>query len=221
MNALSSENKRPPFVRFSLLSLLLVVSLLGVSVSHFQASRTIRRLEAERFALRRELGYLDIQDRKMAYVKRLGSLDELTWRYRVYLPPEGTYRVNVALRWAGQGFPQPKHKVRAFQGGEEFLLTAAFRRGADGKWVLRIATPWVGSNVPDKDGQLEWLSEPWADKSAILPLDQEAFAPDEPIEIGRWQATRTAAMRGAAADRPTDGFMLWFEPVDWSESPAE
>jgi hypothetical protein len=195
------------------LSLLLLVSLLGVSVSHFRASRTIQRLEAERAALRNEVGFLKIEDESKAYVRSLGSLNALTWRFRVYLPPDGNYRVCSAFQYAEPGFPEAKRTGRVFSGGGEFLLTAAFHRSGNGDWVLRISTPWVGSQIPDRAGQLDWLSEPWADKSPIITTDQKSFAPDQPIPILRLQAARTAHKLGIDAGSPTDGFVLWIEPL--------
>jgi hypothetical protein len=83
----------------------LLCAMLSHVLSYIRSSATIRRLEAERLAMRKELGYLDIHDPKKAYVLPLGSMDPLTWRYRVYLP-EGTYRVCVALHWVSNGFPR-------------------------------------------------------------------------------------------------------------------
>jgi hypothetical protein len=199
-------------VRFSLASMLLLAALLSVTFSHLlyyiRSSATIRRLDAERLTMREELGYLEIQDDKKAYVRQLGSMDPLTWRYRVYLP-EGTHRVCVALEWVSDGFPRHVNTARAFSGGQEFILTAGFRRGADGDWVLRTAMPWGASHVPDKWGELAWLTNELAHTSPPLTANQRAFAPDQRIEITRCQAWRFA--RGKGGD-PSDGFMVWIEP---------
>ena len=168
--------------------------------------------------MREELGYLVIDDDENAYVMILGSTEPLSWRYRVYIPP-GSYRVCIAFQWVASGFPEPIKKARAFAGGTEFLLTAGLGQGGNGEWNVTVITPEVGSRVTDRHGQLNWLSELntlgsnyWQNESDYFQKAQQSYSADRPIEIMRLRAGSSQA-RGEDSYGPSDGLMIWIEPL--------
>ena len=76
--------------RMSLISLLLLTGLVGVSVSHWRISNEKVQLKSDRQRLVRVLGGLEVDDPTKAYIRRLPTYSPLSWRFRVYLPAEYT-----------------------------------------------------------------------------------------------------------------------------------
>ena len=198
------------FLRFSLLSLLLTVSLICVSVSHVQVSRKNQRLAEENRHLKTELGYIDVQDPKKAYVLRLESPEPLTWRFRVYLPPGKTYFLNRCQKWVESGFPQHASSGPFHYNGP-FTLTASLYEDADG-WGHRISMPRSGGAgwSHGHGDEMKWLSDHSANRSNLLRGQQQKFDPESPIPIMRLRAY--AVQQGVKAESPAPGFMIWFDP---------
>ena len=109
MNDTTSRRRR---LRFSLRTILLLVVIIALGVAQIVAMRRVRevtavnrRLAEENEKLRGEVGYLEVDDRTKVQVVRIPTLDEFTWRWKVYLPPgkwTTTYMVRGIPR---KGFP--------------------------------------------------------------------------------------------------------------------
>src|SRR5687768_7588060 len=123
--AIASSSPAPPSARrgwwqFSLLSLLLlfvIACLMAGYVGQMRRMEDARREIARRDQIiqrmRLELGidedvdsHLNVQDRTKLHVAALPSWDENEWRWKVYLPPEKTWRMRVEIfESAGNGKP--------------------------------------------------------------------------------------------------------------------
>ena len=119
---------RRRFTRFSLLSFLLLTGLIGVTASHFRLTADVRQLRRKNKELRNELGFLDVTDPMKVYVKPLESLDALTWRVRVYLPPNKPFHLQVAHEWVDVGTPRIASGTGPISSSGEFTLTAGQSR---------------------------------------------------------------------------------------------
>jgi hypothetical protein len=77
----------PRRLRFSLRAFLAAVGVVCLVVSNTIAVRELSELRRENRRLRDELGYLTIDDPLQVHVAAARSLEELQWRWRVYVPP--------------------------------------------------------------------------------------------------------------------------------------
>ena len=93
-------NRRPLFA-FSLLSFLLFVTVVCLSVSYFLVSRENADLNKLVTELKNELGHIEVKDAKKAYVRLVGPMEELVWRFRVYLPEGKPFKIRIATRNGG------------------------------------------------------------------------------------------------------------------------
>jgi hypothetical protein len=92
-------------VRYPLTILFLVVTFVGLSVGVWSTNHKLRqayldnaRLRYERTELRRETGYLEVTDPQTLHAIALPCLEELTWRWRIYVP-----NAHLALHWGFDG----------------------------------------------------------------------------------------------------------------------
>jgi len=171
----SSGTPRPRrLLRFSLASLLLAVALICVSVSHFRVTRENLRLKQENERLRVDLGYLNITDKDKVYLRRLETFEELTWRFRVFLPPNKRYRFSEDLGKVTSSSTMEQHDT-------QFTLTVAIRRNPDGEWRLKTTRPGHGTTSSiDSDIVQRVIA---LDDTNLLRRDQEELDPDKPIRL--------------------------------------
>src|SRR5688500_3942876 len=78
-------------LRFTLRAFLLVSAFGALVLSHVITSQRLRRTEDELIELRKEAGYLTIDDDARIHAVRLPTLEALEWRWRLYLPPGRSY----------------------------------------------------------------------------------------------------------------------------------
>jgi hypothetical protein len=173
----------------SLLSFLLLVSLVCVVVSHFRLNQENRELKQENDRLMSEAGYVVVHDANKIYLRKVESLDELTWRYRVYLPPQKTYLLSVKAGRGGGG----AGTIRPMQ--DQFTLTVAVRRDSRGKWAVIITMP----KSSFRTGANDEVAEKLADRRIPTNLqeDQKELTPDKPFDL---------------VGRVTSEFHVWIEP---------
>jgi hypothetical protein len=134
--------------RISLSSALLLMTIIGVAMVIFLQWREVGPLRAEVRGLRTELGQLNIDDSTKACAIQLQTGAPRHWKWRIYLPPGGTYE---QLCYSGT-LPSPKeYRDKAWfdrvkNGGVgsgtmsgietgEFTLEAKLDKDGD-QWVL-------------------------------------------------------------------------------------
>lgn len=164
-------------LRFSLLSFLLVVTVICLSVSHYRVTRENRQLKQENDQFKEELGFLRIEHPEKVYVRRLESVEELTWRFRVYFPPEKRFMLYTrAHPRSSGGHGLPKYD-------QQFTLTLSLQRRADGQWRLKTMLPNSSGDLNSDAEVVERISH------SILPLGvrdrPQEFNPDQPIDLVR------------------------------------
>jgi hypothetical protein len=161
--------------RISLLSFLLLSTLICVSVSHYRLMQENKALKQRNDDLRREIGYLVIDDRNKIYVRQLESFEELTWRFRIYLPKKTGYALHIRASntsWNSMGL-NPRES--------EFPLTVALRRQASGEWRLNWTIPQSsGSNGADKQiAERFWQSNNFVS----MRSEQKEHGPQMPVDL--------------------------------------
>lgn len=111
--------------RFSLLSFLLFAGLICVSVSHFRVVSENHELKRKNSDLENELGYINVADPDAIYIRKLETLDELTWRFRVCLPPKNTYMLHMKYSGGASG-------MSLKQRPDQFTLSVGIRKTVNG-----------------------------------------------------------------------------------------
>ena len=153
-------------------------------------------LRQENEDLKEDLGYIKIEDPDKVYVRQLETVEMLTWRFRVYLPPEKRYFVMARIGRKGGGSGIQKLN-------EQFTITIGLQRSEQGSsdgWDLRYT-------MPDRSGST------MADAQAVRKmLESDAFSIFERVQIRR-EAKEFAADADVELLRFSNGeFRVWLEP---------
>jgi hypothetical protein len=224
--------------RFSLLTVLLLMTIVGLSIGLVQLWQEVGPLREANRQMRTELGLLNIEDSKKAYAISLPTFEDDSWKWRIYLPAGGNYTLNSysgrlpsasqqhdkewyrAMRKDGVG---SSSTISGFEG--EFMLEAkAVQQGKD--WMLVTKSIKREGNSSVSGGGKTSISQPSGDwlsdrRSRITSSDasvtQKSFEPDAPILLllGQLPVITETPGGGFNAQSPTgasDGFALWLEP---------
>jgi hypothetical protein len=223
MNDASPPSRR---LRFSLRTILLVVVIIALGVAQFTALLRVRevtadnlRLAKENEKLRVEAGYLEVEDPTKVAVLQLPQLDELTWRWKVYLP-NGRWHARYRLREIpikGGGTSRDSGST-VLDGGSEVLVAASVRRGVNGKWqfVTQFGESSSRNGLGD-DHRLVNTDGHSGHHSSSPGLGKVAtFEPTKTIELLRLRTddvVKTAPNSSTTkqAMEPTDGILIWLE----------
>lgn len=200
-----------PRWRFSLFSLLLVTALICVSASHWTLSMRAASLDDTVRGLRQQLGMLNVEDKQQIYIREVQSNEPLTWKFRIYLPPDEKFVVRM-----GSGNRKPGTAAATIEGtrssayineAEEFTLTVAIGKEvapsknlhlrvsmSPGTWGMRI-DPSVN----------EWLlqKERSARLERLSPHPQQAYQLGSDVEFFQLLRPR--------ADGREEGVVVWLE----------
>lgn len=165
-------------VRFSLMSFVLLAALISVSVSHVNVTLKNRRLNDENRQLKKELGYITIDDAAKAYVVQVPTPQPRTWQFRVYLPPNHRYMLvhKVGGHGGGGGI---------FKGdGDQFTLAFCLRQDVSGKWGLYTSYE-SGSGFAQLGDELPNSIKNEFHPFSLAALEQREFDPDGKISLIR------------------------------------
>jgi len=226
-----------PRLRFSLLTVLLVTTIVGMAIVLVMQWRQLGPLREENRRLRAETGQLTIDDPKKAYAVTIPSFDDNVWRWRVHLPPGRTYWLHEA-----SGVLSPKTDDRSWSRADvlagpeagvgrgaltdEVIVEAQVRKQDDG-WKLIIkfhptqhkggfVTQIVSSSIRQPNG--DWLSHGRARVIGSVGVpEQTEFGPDESILLLHMIRAVVEELPGGGIKTsiptgPADGFALWLEP---------
>jgi hypothetical protein len=137
---------KPP-LRFSLLGLFALVTIVALAVALYLTQSRLALAQAEVQRLRRETGYLTIDDPTQVHVINVPTTDAMHWRWRIYLPGGHDFGV-FAHRgtFDKRGFPaQGVLAVQSRMGGQsdpnlprEIILDVALDKTNEGNACLRI-----------------------------------------------------------------------------------
>jgi hypothetical protein len=217
--------------RFSLLTALLLMTIVGMAIVIARLWRGVGPLHEQVRRMRAELGYLNVDDPTQAYAIALPTDEPRHWKWRIYLPPGLNYR---KLCYSGT-LPSPQeYSSKAWcervengsvgKGGSgpidggECTIEAKLEKDAD-HWVLRTSgTGGRGAStfsLTQHSG--DWLSEPegFASSNALNSRTQTVFAPGEPIILLKVLKPIITKFPGGYSMRDpqgaAEGFVLWIE----------
>ncbi|MDA1050242.1 MAG: hypothetical protein O3C40_07150 [Planctomycetota bacterium] len=138
--------------RFSLRKLFAVCIIATIVASHLITSVRLYFANSELRELRREVGYLDVRNTNLPYIVAVKTLDDLTWKWKLYLPAGRKFIIREFL---GDAPPKSNFNVQGshvqrfgaiFTGYVDLELT--LRRDHEGKWVRKyVVTDEDGSSI--------------------------------------------------------------------------
>jgi len=137
--ATKRRGKRWWLPRLSLFSFLLLAALVCVCVSHYRLMQENLQLSKRNQQLMDQAGLLVVHDPNKVYIRRVVSVDDLTFRIQIYLPPNKGYVIYTrADPYSGGGGTSIRHY------DEQFWLVVTLRRDTDGQWWIRAIWPQSG-----------------------------------------------------------------------------
>jgi hypothetical protein len=184
--------------------------------------------------LRTELGYLIVEDPNKVHAVRgrfIETVEPHTWRWRVYLPPRGTYSLNVFSGHLHDDISRPKLaelqaakrqrrgslRSRKLEPGE-FTLDVRLVNGDEG-WTLETR-PGGTNSIPDSIGS--WMNYSLTRQSELTAIfkvgqKQKSFEPDVPIllmYISKPDFSEDDSGRPhiRIPNGNVDGIVIWLEP---------
>lgn len=205
-----------PAFRFSLKTFFLVLLFGSLVASNLFTSYRWKQAREENTALRKEVGYLNVEDPDKLNLVAVKTLDDLTWRWRVHVP-EGS---RPQIRLSGQEIPlngfSASYSGTTLPPGD-YLLTAAVRRNRFDEWTLTLGYGNSSSTTsidPRFAGWLEKQSGPsgWSTSQAGTS-GAEMHALDETFTLLRVRAMVPSADGKSASttDQPSGGVLIWVE----------
>jgi hypothetical protein len=217
--------------RFSLLTALLLMTIVGMAIVLVQLWREVGPLRLENRQMRTELGQLTIDVASQVQAIEVRQPDPNLWRWRLYLPPGGKYQLLEfggilpargglsnqqwldTLKNAQHGIGSGAFSGHMLEG--ELTLEATLRKEND-QWKFATHPGGGASHYVITD---DWLADTARiDASDIWEGQQCVYEPGEPILLLYLpKPVRTPAAGGGTSlsmpKEPAEGIILWLEQL--------
>jgi hypothetical protein len=225
-----STEQRPPQqrkpLRFRLGTMLLVLGLALVTVSHVYTSVKLRQANESVKQLREEVGYLDIEDPTKVHVLALETTEPDTWRWRVYIPKGNTY----AWRLASENLPRTGLPDGGTSGisnenysarDNEMLVTAALHQRPHGIGELVVTSRISGSRDQMSDATHRIAADSFAWRETTPGQERDVLGerttaildPAGPIVLLKVRALEKQSDSSfQPSTKPMPGIAVWLEP---------
>jgi hypothetical protein len=170
--------------------------------------REVGPLRAEVARLRNEVGILHVDDPKKIHVIRVNTRDELTWKWRVWLPAGVAVSVRVTDNVSPQMTSSGSGWGRLDNAGENVI---EFRIDKDRRTDQWNGTLYAGAGSVGKYEQ-PWVG--WKGKSTEssgVGYKTKAYEPGNPINLISYVVTESAAKGQPKPKTLPSGFKVWIE----------
>jgi hypothetical protein len=205
-------NELPPRrrLRFSLLTLLLVMALAALGVTVLQLYRELVPMRAELRRLRDEVGELSIEDDELFHAIEVRTPEEFVWKWRIWIPEGAAYTLHhTSEKIPKRGFPASHSTITLTNPGEQWVEYRISRNARSGKWMDGLLTSMgsVGSSQQD-----------WVEAGSRVSTGDgvgtttKSFVPGQTIVLERYRVSTTANSSSKIED-PSAGFMIWLVPM--------
>jgi hypothetical protein len=223
-------SRRP--LQFSIRSLLLFTLFAALVLTSLLMYRRLSEAERELSKLRREAGYLKIEDESLFHAITVPCDEPLTWKWRIFLPKGSKYRWTLA---SGDAIPQsglPKGQFCSMSSDEqiprskgvEAVVTAVIRKDPEPdnkRWFFRVSLRSVDDNansvaetsIPD-DLMRKIIQSHCSETAQIGQLNQETRKPGETIDFLKCRLGEpTSPNSWTISPNPQPGFSVWLEEI--------
>ena len=213
--------------RYSLRTLLILVSVAGVIIGSYVVGSRLKQAERELQALRNETGQLTIGDRSQVHVINVAVEEPNTWRWRLFIPKGQKYSWNLAAKDIPQLDVPQQAGVKAvsnepyWERDNEVLVTATLRRQDDTHWRLSVESRIGDSKNQMSGGSLKIPAEKLAWNTEGASTDgrvagsrgTEQYEPRRAIILlQRRPLARQPDGTYRPSPDPMPGFMIWLQP---------
>ena len=189
---------------YSLLSLMLLIVIVGLSVSQFMMMRQLADAQAEVDQVRSKYGYIRVENETKTYISRIASNEQDVDAYRICVPAGSRYMLHLTdTSFEADGYPDDPIPTKTislnhWREGADAVISYSVHWDNDiPRVVVHTETEKMFDYVP-----AEWDSGNFPVNGAHLETDpQTEFSIDDTIEL-MW-------CRDPNSNR---GFMLWLEP---------
>ena len=197
--------------RFSLLTLLLLGTIIGLSLAVWKLGGLVKPLQEEVRRLRAEVGELHVEDPDMFHAIQVETDNRLEWKWRVLIPKGAKYKVHSSSgEIPEEGYPDDDLDTTYVREGGEFVLRFVVEEDPrDGLWKGRriFGSGWVGA---DHQPWIEWGNARHI--SSGIGTSTDAYPKDQTVEIIRFRAENRDP-EAVKRNDPAVGFMIWMEPI--------
>jgi hypothetical protein len=211
--SISADGSRRFRPRFSLLTALLLMTFVGIVIVVVQQWREVGPLRAQVRRLRDEVGVLTIEDESKLHAIQIRQDEELTWRWRVWVPQGGeTY---LHLQWGNvpkTGVPS-EYSTSTLEPGEHWIVLKARRGTKNNTWLSSLQTQSSSSTSSIQDDQhwFDWESS--TSNGEGVGHSTEVFdAATKRVILQRLRVGQLSKSLGLQKQAgPTPGFIIWLE----------
>lgn len=194
--------------RISLLAALLLMTIVGMAIVLVQLWQEVEPLRAEVRRLRDEVGELFVDDPKKVHAIEIDTKDELTWKWRVWIPENSVYVVRCSgENVPKEGFPPDGGTIWLREPGEQVLVYRIRRNPRNDNWYGGLE---AGSSRVSKNDH-PWVK--WSRQSSTsegVGDVTRAFELGRRIELLRHRVSQVND--SSKIEDPAAGFMIWLEP---------
>ena len=211
-----------PLTKFSLKTLLLVLTLVALTVLLGVTRVELAEKTAQLKEYRDEMRYLDVEDETKIHAINIPGFGRKSWRWRIYLPPDRKFRLRVAYDDVpASGIPSnaPDLMMCELPPGES-ILTATVSNES-GQWRLVLYSETDGNQnfdfATDVNGaKTDWLAKRGGCSVNVAGISSTVnAATDEPFVLVSYRDGLSPRPGVTATNpNPTDGVILWILEVD-------
>jgi len=207
---------RRPRLRFSLLTLLLLTTIVALGLALWQVGSEVVPLREEVRKLRMEAGDLIVEDESKLCAVQVHTDSYLTWKWRIWIPLGKQYRLQcISGRVARNGFVFEEGSTSNLYDSGEFWVAYRIRRDPiDEKWYGSIAMEGRGAGKRLHEW-VEWKSI--STKTTGVGHLTVVHDSDRPFELIRHRVMKSSisdtGTSNDIAGPPSPGFHIWLEPM--------
>ncbi|QDU87601.1 hypothetical protein Pla175_09660 [Pirellulimonas nuda] len=202
-----------PRPRFSLLNLLLLTTIVALGLTTGMLWREVGPLRQEVQQLRNETGKLIVEDPTRLAAVQCPQTDELSWKWRVWLPAGHNYLVRTAGDDGGQVVPAtgfiPSLSGQVLESGTENVIEYRIRR--DLQTDVWRGSVRIAGQLRVTSGNHDWVDWPMrCSKTGGVNGTTESQDAKNPMVLMRFQIAEVN--RSDEIPDPARGFLIWIEP---------
>jgi len=195
---LQPNEPKPRRFRFSILTILLVTAIVGLSLAYFRSRSELLDTQAELNQVRTNYQLLDIQDESRIYVKPLRTPADKMWQWRVHLPEGDQYKIRHAYNSVPPGAPNAASRSYLTLSPGTYVITQMFVFDPNAKipkWNFHLAATGPYLNTRSTGGvfrqDVRWLeADELPSGEFVVPSNEE----DHPGRTFAFHSTPTIEM---------------------------
>lgn len=216
-------------MRFSLLNCLLVMTIVAMAIGLWRLNGELAPLRTEVKRLREEMGHLVVEDETQLHAIQVSTVDDDTWRFRVWVPAGKQYW----LCFQKAKIPQQGVPVKTTSGGSlaidpgEHLIDLLIEPHDQREETLTGIVMVDGSRR--FSGSISERDHDWIENDEVggrhagwsgVDLQAETMDPSQPMVLLKYRAAGVTNVRHDAKgevigyghkeiQEPCEGFLVW------------